>query len=126
MRGEPQRHYSVDEYFATEADSSTQHAYFKGEIFAMAGVSLEHNEIAANVLVLSRTALRGSECRAHGGDLRLAKPDVMAICGRAQRAPHRPEPLSTRSSWSRCCQTLPATYPSYAKLAAPHLPDAGA
>jgi Uma2 family endonuclease len=98
MRGRPQRHYSVDEYFATEADSSIKHEYYKGEIFAMAGASLEHNEIAANVLALLRTALRASGCRAYGSDLRLRTPsglftypDVMVICGRAERVPHRPD-----------------------------------
>jgi Uma2 family endonuclease len=98
MREQPQRHYSIDEYFATEADSSIKHEYYKGEIFAMAGASLEHNEIAANVLVLLRTALRDSECRAYGSDLRLRTPsglftypDVMVICGRAERVPRRPD-----------------------------------
>jgi Uma2 family endonuclease len=98
MRGQPQRHYTVDDYFGIEADSPIKHEYYDGEIFAMAGASLEHNEIAANVLVTLRTALRGSECRAYGSDLRLMTPaglftypDVMVICGRAERVPRRPD-----------------------------------
>jgi Uma2 family endonuclease len=57
MRGQPQRHYTADDYFAIEADSAIKHEYDDGEIFAMAEVSLEHNEIAANVLATLRTDL---------------------------------------------------------------------
>lgn len=95
---QPQRRYSVDDYFAVEADSAIKHDFYNGEIFAMAGASLAHNEITANVLALLRTALRGGRRRAYASDLRLATPgglytypDVMVICGRAKMARDRPD-----------------------------------
>jgi Uma2 family endonuclease len=57
-----------------------------------------HNDIAANVLTALRTALRGTGCRAFGGDLRLRAPggfftypDVMLICGQLELSPDRPD-----------------------------------
>lgn len=98
MQRAPQRHYSVDEYFAVEAGSSIKHEYFNGEIFATAGASVAHNDIAANVLTVLRTALRGTGCRAFGSDLRLRAPgglftypDVMLICGQLELSPDRPD-----------------------------------
>ena len=49
MNRESQRHYTVDDYFMVEEMSEVKHEYYYGEIFAMAGASLRHNEIAANV-----------------------------------------------------------------------------
>lgn len=56
MGSEPQRHYSVDEYYSVEESSPLKHEFYRGEIFAMAGASIEHLHITANVL----TALRGT------------------------------------------------------------------
>jgi Uma2 family endonuclease len=98
MRGHPQRHYSLDDYFAIETDSPIKHEYYQGEVFAMAGASLEHNEIAANVMAELRTKLRGTTCRAYGSDLRVhtssglfTYPDALVICGKAELVEHRPD-----------------------------------
>ena len=56
---QPQRHYSLDDYFVVETDSVIKHEYYRGEIFAMAGASVAHNHITANVLAFLRYALRG-------------------------------------------------------------------
>jgi Uma2 family endonuclease len=95
---QPQRHYTLDDYFAVEEMSLVKHEYFEGEIFAMAGASLPHNDIAANVLMLLRAALRDSGCRAFGSDLRIATqgglftyPDVSVICGTPLLVPGRPD-----------------------------------
>jgi Uma2 family endonuclease len=98
MRGQPQRHYSLDDYFAIEADSPLKHEYFQGEVFAMAGASIEHNEIAANVLVDLRTKRRGTNCRAYGSDLRIhtpsglfTYPDGLVVCGKVETLADRPD-----------------------------------
>jgi hypothetical protein len=44
-----QWHYSEDDYFAVEASSGVKHEFNRGEIFAMAGASLAHNHLSANV-----------------------------------------------------------------------------
>lgn len=43
------KRYTVEEYFALEETSEIRHEYFDGEIFAMAGTTLNHNRIAQNV-----------------------------------------------------------------------------
>jgi Uma2 family endonuclease len=90
------RHYSLDDYFAVEQISEVRHEYWDGGIFAMAGASLPHNEIAANVLSELRARLRESDCGAFGSDLRVCTPaglytypDVSVVCGRVQLVPDR-------------------------------------
>ena len=96
MSRDSQRHYSVDDYFTVEEMSEVKHEYFNGEIFAMAGASLEHNEIAANVLSEVRAALRETDCGAYGSDLRMQTPsglytypDVSVVCGPVQLVAER-------------------------------------
>ena len=74
MSRDSQRHYTVDDYFTVEEMSEVKHEYFSGEIFAMAGASLAHNEIAANILAAFRMGLRTTECGAYGSDLRVQSP----------------------------------------------------
>lgn len=97
-RSRPQRHYTLDEYFAVETDSLVKHEFFGGEIFAMAGASLSHNHVAANVLAHLRIGLRGSGCNAFGSDLRIRTPsglftypDISVICGPVELVGGRPD-----------------------------------
>ena len=92
MSRDSQRHYSVEDYFTVEEMSEVKHEYFNGEIFAMAGASLRHNEIAANMLSEFRSRLRG----VYGSDLRMQTPsglytypDVSVVCGQVQLVPDR-------------------------------------
>jgi Uma2 family endonuclease len=67
-----------------------------GVVLVMAGASLPHNEIVANVLSSWRTALRHTDCGAYGSDLRVQTPaglytypDISVICGHVQLVPDR-------------------------------------
>jgi Uma2 family endonuclease len=97
MSSQPQRHYSLDDYFAVEESSPLKHEFLNGEIFAMAGASVEHLHITGNLVRALRTRLRGSDCNAFGTDLRIATPagvytypDVAVICGPLALQPGRP------------------------------------
>ncbi len=101
MQRHPQRHYSVDDYYAVELSSPIKHEYYSGEIFAMAGASVAHNHITANVLGALRTALRDTQCSAFGSDLRLTTPaglftypDVMVICGQIDLTRDHPDTVT--------------------------------
>lgn len=101
MQKQSQRQYSLDEYFAVEETSGIHHEYFQGEIFAMAGSSVKHNHITANVITILRMALRQSECSAFGSDLRVRTPrelftypDVMVVCGQIQLTHGRPDTVT--------------------------------
>lgn len=96
MSRDSQRHYSLDDYFMVEEMSELKHEYWNGEIFAMAGASLAHNEIAANVLSGFRMRLLDTDCGAYGSDLRVQTPsglytypDISVICGRVLLLPDR-------------------------------------
>jgi Uma2 family endonuclease len=96
-----QRHYTVDDYFTVEEMSEIKHEYYNGEIFAMAGASLPHNEIAANVLSEFRVKLRDSDCGAYGSDLRVQTPsglytypDVSVVYGRVELLAERPDTVT--------------------------------
>ncbi|MGE0824521.1 MAG: Uma2 family endonuclease [Candidatus Binatia bacterium] len=96
-----QRHYSEDDYFAVEASSGIKHEFYQGEIFAMAGASLAHNHLSANVLTLLRGAVRAKGCSAFGSDLRVKTPgglftypDVMVVCGPIILTHDRPDTVT--------------------------------
>lgn len=92
--------YSVSEYLAREAASTVRHEFYRGEIFAMAGNTFQHNEILANLIHQLRSALKGSPCRPYGTDQRIrieavdlfTYPDVVVICGEPEFA--RDDPMS--------------------------------
>ena len=101
MPSQPQRCYSIGDYFSLEEGSTVRHEFFNGEIFAMAGGTVAHNQIAGNVLGDLRSGLKGKPCRALGSDMRLLTPgglltypDVMVICGPVELAHGREDVVS--------------------------------
>jgi Uma2 family endonuclease len=84
----PIRRMSVEEYLAFEDTSPVRHEYVDGELYAFAGGTWNHNEIAGNVFATLRLAARVQGCRVAISDMRLAVqveriyyyPDVMVTC----------------------------------------------
>ncbi|MDO7877034.1 Uma2 family endonuclease [Hymenobacter sp. ASUV-10] len=91
--GAQSRHYTVEEYFALEAQSEDKHEFFNGEVFAMAGASIPHNALAGNCFAAFKLALRGRPCKVVIEAVQLAVqegrhytyPDVMVSCDPADR-----------------------------------------
>jgi Uma2 family endonuclease len=88
-----QRHFSIDEYLSLEEGANVRHEYFDGEIFAMSGGTINHNQIAQNAAAL----LRNRNCRSYLIDLRVRTasglytyPDVVQICGAPAYTSERP------------------------------------
>ena len=87
------RRFTISEYLAFEEDSQTKHELYQGEIFAMAGASIPHNEISGNIYHALRNALRGNDCRPYGSDLRICVKksnlytysDALVVCGTIER-----------------------------------------
>ena len=83
-----QTFYSLNEYLAFENDSNARHEYYQGEIYAMAGTTTRHNQIALNIALALTTQLRGRPCKALGMDQRLrvdaadltTYPDILVAC----------------------------------------------
>ncbi len=80
------------EYLAFEARGETKHEYLAGEVFAMAGGTVEHGALAAAMTVALGSALRGRPCRALSSDVRVriqstdlsTYPDVTVVCGKVE------------------------------------------
>ena len=84
-----QIHYSYADYLALEAASNVKHEFLAGQIYGMAGGTPDHAALAAAVVRLLFSQLRGGRCRVYDADLRVRVPatglatyaDVTVICG---------------------------------------------
>jgi Uma2 family endonuclease len=91
--------YTYAEYLAHEAASNVKHEYLEGEIYAMAGGSPEHAELAVAIGSALRAQLQGKPCRVFSSDLRIrvvetglaTYPDVSVVCGPLERDPESRE-----------------------------------
>lgn len=91
--------YTFAEYLEIERVSrEVKHEYVAGEIFAMAGGSVEHSALATAFVGLLFAHLRGGPCRPHGSDLRISirAADVatyagaVVVCDPVERDPESP------------------------------------
>lgn len=93
------RRYTVADYLDVEEMSpAVKHEFVDGEIFAMAGGTVEHSALATTVSGLLFAHLRGGPCRAHSSDLRLrireanvsTYADAVVLCDPVERDPDSP------------------------------------
>jgi Uma2 family endonuclease len=84
----PQPQLSPLEYLARERTATYRSEFFRGDVFAMAGASPDHNRLVRNVLIQLDAQLKGGDCEVFPSDLRLAcasglltYPDVVVVCG---------------------------------------------
>lgn len=90
MLPEEKKFYTPEEYLLLEREAETKSEYFLGEIFAMAGASIEHNALVANLIQSIGFKLKGKPCRVYPSDLRVkvnrnglyTYPDVTIVCGK--------------------------------------------
>lgn len=83
---------SPQEYLTLERIAKEKHEYFQGKIFAMAGASLAHNEIVANLIREVGVLLKGEPCRILPSDIRVSVPsresymypDAVIVCGKPE------------------------------------------
>jgi Uma2 family endonuclease len=79
--------YTAEEYLEAEVNSLDRHEFINGEIILMAGGTPDHNEIAINLGVALKLALKGKPYRTFSSDQRLwvpqlnnyTYPDVMVV-----------------------------------------------
>lgn len=80
---------TIDEYLEFEQTSEEKHEYYKGEIFAMSGAKIPHNDIAGNLYYGLRKRLEGKSCKPYNSDQRIyipqntlfTYPDISIVCG---------------------------------------------
>ncbi|MBJ7899708.1 MAG: Uma2 family endonuclease [Cyanobacteria bacterium RI_101] len=84
---------TAPEYLAWEAEQSYRHEYIEGQVYAMAGGTLPHNDIAVNLTSALRNFLRGTGCKARMSDARVRisekgpyfYPDIVVSCDERDR-----------------------------------------
>ncbi|MBI1764721.1 MAG: Uma2 family endonuclease [Acidobacteria bacterium] len=89
MSALPKKLYTLEQYLELDKNSEEKYEFFDGEVFAMAGGSLEHNTISANVIRSLGNKLEGTACRVLSSDMRLKVPlalpyrypDATVVCG---------------------------------------------
>ena len=82
---------TLEEYLEYEEHSRVRHEYLAGEIFAMTGVTKEHNRIAGRFYLALANHLQGGPCEPFISDVKVKLqvnrdnyvyyPDVMVVCG---------------------------------------------
>ena len=78
-----------EQYLEFERNSEIRHEYFEGEIYAMTGGSLNHNQISTNIVRELGNQLKNSPCRPFASDMRVKVnelekyiyPDIVVACG---------------------------------------------
>jgi Uma2 family endonuclease len=81
--------FTFADYVRVEEDSPIRHEFLSGRVWAMAGGSARHAAIAARVIALLTTGLRGRPCEVFTSDLRIrvvetglgTYPDASVVCG---------------------------------------------
>ncbi len=68
--------YSPEEYLELEVVAETRNEYRNGEIIEMTGGTPNHNDIAGNIYILLKPALKGKAYRTFYTDQRLWIPEV--------------------------------------------------
>ena len=86
---QPPRILSAEAYLASERAAAFRSEYVNGDVRAMAGASITHEEICGNILSLLKVQLSGRPCRVFGSNLKVRidkanafrYPDVSGLCG---------------------------------------------
>lgn len=95
----PRHHqYTFKEYVALEEMSSIKLEYLDGEIYAMAGGTLEHAALCAALIARLASLTSGTPCLTYTSDLRIlvratglaTYPDAAIVCGPPERDAESP------------------------------------
>lgn len=91
MSAIPRRYFDEQEYLEREEMSPFKSEYYRGEIFAMAGGTPRHAEIAAKIIQALNNK-KPRQCRVYSSDARIhipqntlhTYPDVSVVCGKPE------------------------------------------
>lgn len=90
MQQAAKKYLSPAEYLALEDIAESKSEYCKGEVFAMAGGTADHNRIGLNFVEGLRPVLREKKCELFMGDMKVwieqaetfVYPDLVIVCGK--------------------------------------------
>jgi Uma2 family endonuclease len=95
------KYITPEEYLAREETAGYRSEYYQGEIFAMAGGSINHNRIVKNCINHFEAEFRDENCEAFIENLRLwikanglfTYPDLVVVCGEPELYPDRDDTI---------------------------------
>ncbi len=82
------KYKTIEEYLAFEDEADGKHEYYQGEIFNMAGGTIDHNRVVRNTLTAIDQFLKDKTCQVYPSDLKVyieanslyTYPDISIIC----------------------------------------------
>ncbi len=92
MQQPVRKYHTREEYLAMEEAAEYKSEYYRGEIFAMAGASLDHNRIAIDFCTLLNRILLPRNCEGFAENVKIwikaadlfTYPDVVVVCGKPE------------------------------------------
>jgi Uma2 family endonuclease len=88
----PKSFISEEKYLELDRAAEYKSEYYDGEMFAMPGAGMAHNQIVFNTSISVGTQLRGKPCQGLPSDMRVrigsaaryAYPDLTVVCGKPE------------------------------------------
>lgn len=85
--------FSPQAYLRWEAAQSLRYQYIDGQVYAMTGGTIPHNQIAVNLIALLKPHLRGKHCKVLSSDAKVGVtedgpflyPDISVTCDERDR-----------------------------------------
>ncbi|ELS34274.1 MULTISPECIES: Uma2 family endonuclease [Pseudanabaena] len=85
--------FTPEEYLVWEAEQQVRYEYIDGEVYAMAGGTLPHNDIAVNLTTILKPFLREKGCKVRMSDAKVKisengpyfYPDIVVSCNEQDR-----------------------------------------
>lgn len=85
-------YFDIESYLAFESEATEKHEYYRGEVFSLAGGSMNHSRIGRNICTTLQRKLAGKPREPFNSDMRLhipsegffGYPDVSVVCGKPE------------------------------------------
>jgi Uma2 family endonuclease len=102
MQEHAKKYLTPEEYLAMEETAEYKSEYYRGEIFAFAGGSANHNQIIINLIAYLAHNMQNRNCRLFTNDMKVwieekdlfTYPDVIVVCGKAEFYPDRDDTIT--------------------------------
>lgn len=101
MEKKAPRYFTPEEYLVMESAAEFKSEYYQGEMFALAGGSVNHNRIVGNLFGKLNQKFFNGPCEVFTSDMRVwieAKqaftyPDISVVCGKLELYPDRDDTI---------------------------------
>ena len=124
MSALPKLKLTALEYLAIERGAEFKSEFFRGEMFAMAGVSRQHNRVKENLIIEIGGRIKGGRCQTYSSDQRVlvdhtglyTYPDIVVLCGRGEFDPDDPDTLVNPTAIVEVLSPSTGKYDRWAKF----------